>query len=120
MEGAERPDFAGWWKAGARPGQVGPAGILRHVDSRTDLPCCVGFRRLQRGDDVHVDRAKRHDGPIEVTGDGTYEMKAAFPSDLVDHPSLERELRLVTCQDPIDPGAGHYRDNLVVFAAQAT
>lgn len=51
---------------------------------------------------------------------------SAEPS-LAAHPGLssyrstraQPELRLVTCGGPFDPSTGHYRDNLVAFAAQA-
>ena len=45
--------------------------------------------------------------------------KALFPSDLIYYPTLEPQLRLVTCGGPFDPSTGHYRDNVVVFADAA-
>jgi hypothetical protein len=66
-----------------------------------------------------VDRADGTTARFVVTGQGKY-TKAAFPSDLVYYPTLEPELRLVTCGGPIDVGTGHYSENLVVFAAQAS
>ena len=74
---------------------------------------------LQRGDEILVDRADGTTARFVVTGQGNYR-KTAFPSDLVYYPTLEPELRLVTCGGPIDPATGHYSENLVVFAAQAS
>jgi hypothetical protein len=79
----------------------------------------VDFSRLdtlQRGDEILVDRADGTTARFVVTGLGNYR-KGAFPSDLVYYPTLDPELRLVTCGGPI---SGQYSENLVVFAAQAS
>ena len=72
---------------------------------------------LRRGDEILVDRADGTTAQFVVTGQGNYR-KVAFPSDLVYYPTLEPELRLVTCGGPIDAATGHYSENLVVFAAR--
>jgi sortase (surface protein transpeptidase) len=108
---------AGWWEGGPRPGQVGPAVILGHV-SRKAPAVFSRLHTLQRGDEILVDRADGTTARFVVTGQGTYQ-KVAFPSDLVYYPTLEPELRLVTCGGPIDRATGHYRENVVVFAARA-
>ena len=117
----EVPDelgVAGWWEGGPRPGQTGPAVIMGHV--RWDAPAVFSrLHTLQRGDEILVDRADGTTARFVVTGQGNYR-KVAFPSDLVYYPTLEPELRLVTCGGPIDPATGHYSENLVVFAAQAS
>jgi Sortase domain len=112
------PMSAGWWAQGPRPGQAGPAVILGHV---TYDRHAVFFRLgdLQPGDDVLVDRSDGSTVRFEVTRQGTFE-KTVFPSDLVYYPTLESELRLVTCGGPIDPTTGRYRDNVVVFAEQGS
>jgi hypothetical protein len=109
------PSVAGWWKGGPRPGQVGPAVIMGHV--RWKAPAVFSrLDTLQRGDEILVDRADGTTARFVVTGKGNYR-KTAFPSDLVYYPTLDPELRLVTCGGLI---GGSYRDNLVVFAAQAS
>ena len=117
----EVPDelgVAGWWEGGPRPGQVGPAVIMGHV--RWNTPAVFSrLGSLQRGDEILVDRADGTTARFVVTGQGKYR-KVAFPSDLVYYPTLEPELRLVTCGGPIDPATGHYSENLVVFAVQAS
>jgi sortase (surface protein transpeptidase) len=107
---------AGWWKGGPRPGQVGPAAIFGHVNQNG--PAVFDeLKRLRRGDEVHVDRADGTTARFVVTREGTFR-QAAFPSDQVYYPTLQPELRLITCEGPID--GGRYRDNLVVFAAHAS
>jgi sortase (surface protein transpeptidase) len=113
------PGVAGWWEGGPRPGQVGPAVILGHVDSKTGPAVFFRLDQLERGDEILVDRADGTTARFVVTGQGRYR-KVAFPSDLVYYPTLDSELRLVTCGGPYDRAAGTYTENLVVFAAQAS
>jgi sortase (surface protein transpeptidase) len=118
IEVPSEPGVAGWWEGGPRPGQVGPAVILGHV--RWNAPAVFSrLDRLERGDEVLVDRADGTTARFVVTGQGTYR-KAAFPSDLVYYPTLDPELRLVTCGGPYDRAARTYTENLVVFAARAS
>jgi sortase (surface protein transpeptidase) len=116
----EVPDelsVAGWWKGGPRPGQVGPAVILGHV-SRNAPAVFSRLHTLQQDDEILVDRADGTTGRFVVTRQGMYK-KVAFPSDLVYYPTLEPELRLVTCGG-LDGATGKYTENLVVFAVLAS
>jgi len=115
IEVPKEPSVAGWWEGGPRPGQVGPAVIMGHV--RFNAPAVfTRLHSLHGGDEILVDRADGTTARFEVTAEGTYR-KAAFPRDLVYYPTFEPELRLVTCGGLI---SGHYSENLVVFAAQAS
>jgi sortase (surface protein transpeptidase) len=106
---------AGWWEGGPRPGQVGPAVIMGHV--RWEAPAVFSrLHTLQRGDEILVDRADGSTARFVVTRQGKYK-KVAFPSDRVYYPTLEPELRLVTCGGLI---GGNYTENLVVFAVLAS
>ena len=110
------PSVAGWWEGGPRPGQVGPAVIMGHV--RWKVPAVFSrLHTLRRGDEILVDRADGTTARFVVTGKGNYR-KVAFPSDRVYYPTLDPELRLVTCGG-LD-GAGNYTENLVVFAVLAS
>ena len=51
------PGTAGWWSGGPRPGQVGPAVLLGHVDSRTGPAVFFRLHELTAGDEVLIDRA---------------------------------------------------------------
>ena len=98
------PDVAGWWERGPRPGQVGPAVILGHVDSKSG-PAVHDLKKLGPGDEILVDREDGTTARFVVTAEGKCR-KAAFPSDLVHYPTLKPELRLVTCERPFDWGYG--------------
>ncbi len=106
---------AGWYAEGPRPGQVGPAVVLGHVDSRDGPAVFYRLRELRRGDEIIVDR---RDGTrlVFVVRRVERHAKTRFPTDDVYLPTLEPTLRLVTCTGAFDAATRHYRDNLVVFA----
>jgi sortase (surface protein transpeptidase) len=106
---------AGWYAEGPRPGQAGPAVILGHLDSRTGPGVFVQLSGVARGDEVAVVRADGSTVRFRVT-DVLRVPKAGFPTSLVYGASLEPSLRLVTCGGRFDRSAGHYRDNVIVYA----
>lgn len=110
---------AGWYRQGPRPGQVGPAVILGHVDSREGPAIFYRADELGRGDQVVIGRADGSEVSFVVQRIERHN-KARFPTHDVYLPTLQPTLRLVTCGGPFDTAAGHYRDNIVVFATQAT
>ena len=50
---------AGWFTGGPQPGQLGPAVIAGHVDSRTGPAVFYRLRDLRPGDEIRVVRADR-------------------------------------------------------------
>ena len=110
-------DFSqtGWWADGPEPGEVGPAVILGHVDSRQGPAVFYDLRRLQPGDTVQIDRV---DGSAVTYAVDRVEKhsKNAFPTDTVYGPTPEPVLRLVTCGGDFDRDARSYKDNVIVFA----
>jgi sortase (surface protein transpeptidase) len=118
IEVPRQPSSAGWWAGGSRPGQVGPAVILGHVDSKTGPAVFYRLHELAVGDEILVDRADQTTVRFLVSSLASYP-KSEFPSELVYYPTVRPELRLVTCGGPLDGSTRHYRDNLVAFATQA-
>jgi len=111
-------DRAGWFAKGPTPGQVGPAVIAGHVDSRTGPAVFYRLRELRAGDTVQVERA---DGTRLrfVVEDARRYPKTSFPTAAVFGPAPWAALRLVTCGGDFDRSARSYQDNLVVFARLA-
>jgi sortase (surface protein transpeptidase) len=107
---------AGWYELGPRPGDPGSAVILGHVDSRRGPAVFFRLRELRRGDQVRVGRA---DGSVLrfVVQRTEQSDKQRFPTDDVYYPTLTPGLRLVTCGGLFDYRSGHYRSNIIVFAA---
>jgi Sortase domain len=110
---------AGWYDQGPRPGQPGPAVILGHVDSRTGPAVFYRLRALRPRDIVRVGLA---DGRILVFRVQRIERypKDEFPTEAVYFPTLNRELRLITCGGEFDYASGSYLDNIVIYATLVT
>ena len=110
---------AGWYDRGPRPGQPGPAVILGHVDSKTGPAVFYRLRALRSGDTVRVGLS---DGRILVFQVQRVERypKDKFPTEAVYFPTLNRELRLITCGGEFDYARHSYLDNIVVYATLVT
>ena len=107
---------AGWWAEGPKPGQPGPAVILGHVDSRHGPDVFYRLDQVQPGHEIVVTRADRT--TVRFTVDRVERVpKESFPTEKVFAPSLTAGLRLVTCGGEFDRAAGHYEDNVIVFAS---
>jgi Sortase domain len=109
------PGLAGWFAAGVVPGDVGPAVIGGHVDSRRGPGVFFALRSLRRGDVVSVTRSDGRTVRFTVT-DVAKVPKARFPTEAVYAPTPRPELRLVTCGGRFDRSAHSYADNVVVAA----
>ncbi|MBB5786632.1 class F sortase [Jiangella mangrovi] len=108
---------AGWFAGGPVPGAPGPAVIAGHVDSPSGPAVFARLARLRPGDRVEVELSDGRTAGFEVDGSHTVP-QADFPTDEVYGPVPDRQLRLITCHT-FDEAAGHYVDNLVVFATLA-
>lgn len=109
-------DRAAWFTGSPRPGEVGPAVLLGHVNGSGGAPS-VFFRlaELQAGHQVTVHREDGSRAHFEVYLVEQHP-KDSFPTAAVYGDTRGPELRLITCAGTWDPGTGHYRDNTVVFA----
>jgi LPXTG-site transpeptidase (sortase) family protein len=110
-------DFAqaGWFAAGPVPGDVGPAVIAGHVDSRTGPAVFFRLEELSPGDTVLVTRSDGRDVEFRVTEVARYP-KDDFATEEVYGPTTGAELRLITCGGTFDPSRRSYEDNVVVYA----
>lgn len=109
-------DRAGWYAGGVVPGAVGPAIIAGHVDSPTAPAVFARLGELRAGDEIVITRRDGVALNFRVTR-STQSAKSAFPTDAVYSNVPAPELRLITCAGAFDTAAGHYTDNLIVFAA---
>jgi LPXTG-site transpeptidase (sortase) family protein len=107
-------DHAGWYADGSKPGDVGPAVIAGHVDSRKGPAVFFRLHELHPGDKVEVARG---------TGWVTFRIlavrrypKTQFPTDEVYAPTPNAQLRLITCGGAFDTTRRSYMDNVVVYA----
>ena len=112
-----QPLQAGWYKFGVRPGEVGKAVILGHVDGGGQLGV---FNKL---DQLKAGNAKVTEAGGQVLNFVVRQVqqvpKAQFPTQAVYGPSSQRELRLITCGGAFDKASGNYVDNIIVSAVLA-
>jgi Sortase domain len=106
---------AGWFSGGPMPGQLGPAVVAAHVDSRTGPAVFYRLRDLRPGDQLRVVRADGRVVRFEVESLARYP-KREFPYDEVFGATTTPALRLITCAGDFDRSQRSYRDNLVVSA----
>jgi sortase (surface protein transpeptidase) len=119
--GMQVPDdfgTAGWFTGAAEPGQLGPALVAGHVDSRSGPAVFYRLHELRPGDEVRVVRADRRVVRFVVASLTRYP-KRALPGERLLGPATAPSLRLVTCAGAFDRRRHSYRDNLVVEAAVA-
>src|SRR5439155_1565453 len=93
-----------------------PAIILGHVDSRAGPAAFFRLRELRPRDIVRVGLADGRILVFRVQRVRRYP-KDRFPAEAVYFPTLNRELRLITCGGEFDYASRNYRDNIVVYAA---
>jgi hypothetical protein len=109
------PGLAGWYAGGVVPGDVGPAVVGGHVDSRRGPGVFFTLRSLDPGDTVRITMSDGRVVRFAVTR--VLEVpKAQFPTASVYAPTPRPELRLITCGGRFDRAARSYVDNIVVEA----
>lgn len=113
------PDYnkAAWYRLSPTPGELGPAILVGHIDSKLEGPS-VFFQlgALRRNDTVRVTRA---DGSVAVFAVDEVRRfhKVDFPSRLVYSNTDHAALRIITCGGPFDRDSGSYLDNTIVLAS---
>lgn len=112
----ESAEVVGWFTAGPTPGDVGPALLAAHVDSRAGPGAFFRLIDLKAGDTITVERADQSTVDFVVVSTSKV-AKAAFPTELVYAPLPVPMLRLITCGGTFDHAAHSYRDNVIVEAA---
>ncbi len=109
---------AGWYTGSPRPGSIGSAIIVGHIDSTSGPGVFYRLSELSPGDQVYVRRADGTTVLFRVTLVQSY-LKDKFPTQAVYGPTPDAELRLITCGGAFDSATGHYLSNIVVYATQA-
>jgi sortase (surface protein transpeptidase) len=111
--------IAGWYTGSPRPGAIGSAIIVGHIDSYSGPGVFYRLVTLTRGDKIYVKRADGTLVEFRVTSVQTY-LKDRFPTEDVYGPVPDAELRLITCGGAFDTATGHYLSNIVVYATQVS
>jgi len=110
---------AGWYIRSPRPGAVGPAIILGHIDSSGGPGVFFRVPGLRPGDPIYIRRSDGSTLEFLVTAVQSY-LKARFPTEAVYGPTPDAELRLITCGGAFDAATSHYLSNIVVYATEVS
>jgi sortase (surface protein transpeptidase) len=109
---------AGWFTGSPRPGAIGSAIILGHIDSYQGPGVFFRLAELRPGDQVYIRRADGTTVMFRVQAVQEYQ-KDHFPTQAVYGATPDAELRLITCGGAFDAATGHYLSNIVVYATEA-
>jgi LPXTG-site transpeptidase (sortase) family protein len=110
---------AGWYTGSPRPGSIGSAIIVGHIDTTKGPAVFARLNTLTRGDKIYVKRADGTLVEFRVTSVQSY-LKDHFPTEEVYGPVPDAELRLITCGGAWDAAAHHYLSNIVVYATEVS
>jgi len=110
---------AGWYTGSPRPGAIGSAIIVGHIDSYLGPGIFFRLSELRPGDKVYVRRADGTLVEFRVTEVQMY-LKDHFPTEAVYGPTPDAELRLITCGGAFDRATRHYLSNIVVYAVEVS
>ncbi len=106
---------AGWWRSGPVPGNVGPAVIVGHYDSKTGPGAFYPLGLVGKNARITVTRSDRR--TLSFVVDRIDEVrKNTFPTRAVYGPTPDAQLRLITCAGDFNRATGHYESNLIIFA----
>lgn len=109
------PNLTGWYRGGPSPGQLGPAVIEGHVDSRTGPSVFYRLNRLTR--DARIEVLRQDGTHVVFAVDAIQQVrKDAFPTEKVYGTLDYAALRLITCGGAFDRAKGSYKDNIIVYA----
>jgi sortase (surface protein transpeptidase) len=111
-----KPDQVGWYDRGPWPGEPGPAVLVGHVDDRTGPAVFYRLRQLRPGDEILVGQRDGSTARFRVQRLERHP-KDALPTRRIWAATSEPVLRLITCGGSFNHTTGHYRDNLIVYAA---
>ena len=109
------PAVAGWYTGSPRPGAIGSAILLGHIDSLSGPAVFYRLGHLRPHERVYVRRA---DGTLVLfrVDSVRWYPKSAFPTAAVYGPTPDPELRLISCGGVFDQRLKSYTSNVVVYA----
>ena len=116
VEVPEDFDDTGWWVQTRQPGEIGPAVIGGHVDSRSGPAVFYRIGELQPGDEIVVEDDAGETRTFAVDREPLQVDKYERPQEVFGFTDPVPQLRLITCGGDFNPAIGHYTDNIVVFS----
>lgn len=115
MDIPSHPFEAGWYKAGARPGDPGNAVLAAHLDTVSGKPAAFWqLHTLKTGDEIQVTDERGRMTIFRVTGSEIYDADNAPLREIFGFHNRSR-LNLITCNGAWDGAKQSYDKRLVVF-----
>lgn len=111
----DKPLQAGWFTGAPKPGELGPAVVLGHVNGGGQAGIFSRLHELTAGDEILIRRTDNTTVRFTVVRVDQVP-KTNFPTEEVYGDTAGPELRLITCGGTFDKKANHYRDNVIVYA----
>ncbi|MET0979658.1 MAG: class F sortase [Candidatus Saccharimonadales bacterium] len=110
------PDLinVGWYKYGAKPGEIGSAVIAGHLEGTEDLGVFTDLQKLQKGDTVSVRNDRNELIRFAVREARTYKQDER-PTEIFNRTDGSY-LNLITCSGIWDNAKQRYSHRYVVFA----
>ncbi|MDH6110941.1 hypothetical protein P3T36_004514 [Kitasatospora sp. MAP12-15] len=110
----DQPAQVDWYSGGPAPGQLGPAVLLGHINTRKGPAVFSRLVDLRPGDRIDIRRQDGSTVSYRVRG-LDQKPKNEFPTQLVYGNTTNAQLRLITCGGTLESD-GHYSDNIIVLA----
>lgn len=110
-------EVSGWYQYSPSPGEIGPAVIVGHVDTRDGPSVFWRLREMKPGDVVEVAREDGQKVSFKVDGVEEFDQDN-FPTEKVYGNIDHAGLRLITCSGSFNRQNHRYTHNTVVFAAK--
>jgi LPXTG-site transpeptidase (sortase) family protein len=114
LEVPTNPSDVGWYEGSKVPGEDGPTVMVGHLDSVSGAAIFWNLRKLKSGDKIQITRSDGSKAIFTMQSKENFSQNN-FPTKLV-YGGNEPSLRLITCSGTYSHKAGHYSQNLVVFA----
>lgn len=115
IEVPEGYESVAYYEYGPTPGELGPAVVLGHVDSREGPAVFFSLGQLEEGDEITIDREDGTSATFAVTKLERH-AQDGFPTAEVYGDLPYAGLRLITCTGIYDRNEFRYTHNLIVFA----
>ncbi|MCG3756614.1 MULTISPECIES: class F sortase [unclassified Amycolatopsis] len=110
----DQPLQAGWYHFGPKPGQVGPAVVLGHIDGNHQKGIFWRLHEMKKGDKVVIGRKDGSKATFTVTKVDQI-AKKTFPTEAVYGNTTDSQIRLITCGGAFDAEKKSYLDNIIVY-----
>jgi sortase (surface protein transpeptidase) len=115
MQVPSNPADTGWFQPGPEPGEVGPAVVVGHLNTRSGPAVFQNLNKLRAGQVITI-RLQGGSTVRFVARSMIRVSKSHFPTNRVYAKTKQPTLRLITCAGPLNRSTGHHSQNYIVFA----